>query len=79
MLDIQWDAYIRCGCLTSEMECAAVFSVAIARGVRAGAVLSVLWNAEREKKGMDNPNNFDMTNGIRCAVEAVRKLIALDQ
>lgn len=56
-----------------------MFSVAIARGVRAGAVLSVLWNAEREKKGMDNPNNFDMTNGIRCAVEAVRKLIALDQ
>ncbi len=79
MLDTQWDAYIRCGCLTSEMECAAVFSVAIARGVRAGAVLSVLWNAEREKKGVDNPNNFDMTNGIRCAVEAVRKLIALDQ
>lgn len=79
MLERQWEAYVRCGCLTSEMECAAVFSVAIARGVRAGAVLSALWNAQRERKGMDNPSNFDMTNVIQCAVGALRRLIAQNQ
>ena len=79
MLERQWEAYVRCGCLTSEMECAAVFSVAIARGVRAGAVLSALWNAQRERKGMNNPSNFDMANVIRCAVGALRSLIGQNQ
>ncbi len=79
MLETAWEGYVRCGCLTSEMECAAIFSAALARGVRAGAVLSVLWNAERERKGMENPSNFDMTDSIRCAVEAIRLLIRRDQ
>ena len=79
LLEWEWAGYVRCGCLTSEMECAAVFSVAIARGVRAGAVLSALWNAERERKGMENPSHFDMSNAIRCAVEATRSLIRQDQ
>lgn len=35
-----WAGYLKCGCLTSEMEAAAIFSVALLRGVRAGAVLT---------------------------------------
>lgn len=27
----RWESYLRCGCLTSEMECAAIFAVGIAK------------------------------------------------
>lgn len=46
-----WAGYLKCGCLTSEMEAAAIFSVALLRGVRAGAVLTALWNVERTNAG----------------------------
>ena len=39
----RWESYLRCGCLTSEMECAAIFAVGIARGARCGGVLTAIW------------------------------------
>ena len=45
----KWEAWKRLGALASEMESAALFTVAAARGVRCGAVFSALWNQEREK------------------------------
>ena len=78
-LQNRWQAYVRCGCLTSEMEAAAVYSVAIARHVRAGAVLTALWNVERSNAGMSDPICNDSTRAIQCAVGAVRKLIAYDK
>ncbi|MBR1864520.1 MAG: nucleoside phosphorylase [Ruminococcus sp.] len=81
----RWDSYLRCGCLTSEMECSAVFSVGIARSVlpdkkiRCGAVLTALWNAERSKRDMPDKLTDDSTRGIKCAVGAIKKLIETDR
>lgn len=71
----RWNSYIRLGCLTSEMECAAIFAVAQTRGVYAGAVLLSIWNVEDMKV---NPNpliNMDISKAIKCAVRAIRKII----
>ena len=74
----RWESYVRCGCLTSEMEAATIFSVAIARHVRAGAVLTALWNVERSKAGLPDPVCHSSERAIKCAVEAIKKLIESD-
>ncbi|MBR1764279.1 MAG: nucleoside phosphorylase [Ruminococcus sp.] len=71
----RWQSYIRCGCLSSEMECAALYSVTQARGARGGAVLTAIWNMERSHSGVDDTQTLDSSRAIRCAVEAVRLLI----
>ena len=77
-LNAAWEGYIRCGCLTSEMESAAIFSVALLRGVRAGAVMTALWNVERTNAGLPDKNCDSTDRGIRCAIGAIRKLIIVD-
>ena len=79
MLLEKWEAYKRLGVLASEMESAALFVAAAARGLRCGSVFSAVWNQEREKAGLDQSSTFDTTLSVRCAVEAVRILIAQDQ
>ncbi len=79
MLLAKWDAYKKLGVLASEMESAALFVLAAARGVRCGAVFSVVWNQEREKAGLDQDNHFDTDEAIRCAIAATRLLIAKDR
>lgn len=71
----RWSAYVKLGCLTSEMECAAIFSVAQTRRVRAGAVLLAIWNVENEK----SPVVMDTTRAIQCAVNAIGSLITQDK
>jgi len=75
MLNNQWDAWIKAGCLASEMESATLFAVSSVLGVRAGCVLSVIWNQEREKLGLSNPHNHSSDAAIEIAVEAIRLLI----
>lgn len=75
----RWKAYVSCGCLTSEMECAALFSVAIARHVRAGGVLTALWNVERSNAGLPDPVCHSTERGIKCAVGAIKRLIEMDR
>ena len=75
----RWDSYLKCGCLTSEMECAAVFSVGIARRARCGAVLTALWNVERSKSNLPDNISYDTTRGIKCAIGAIRRLILKDK
>lgn len=75
MLNNQWEAWIKSGCLASEMESATLFAVSSVLGVKAGCVLSVVWNQEREKQGLDNPKNHDTSEAIKVAVEAIRLLI----
>jgi uridine phosphorylase len=79
MLLNKWNAYVKAGCLTSEMECSAIYSVALARGVRAGAVLTVLWNVERSKQNL--PDNIVSSNekAILCAINAMKTLIKNDR
>ena len=75
----KWDAWLKAGCLASEMESATLYIVAQVLGARAGCVLSTIWNQEREKQGLSNPKSHDTTLGVRTAVEAVRLLIAQDK
>lgn len=75
----KYDAWIKAGALASEMECAAIFIVAQILGARAGAVLHVLWNKEREVNGLDNPTVRDMTQGIQTVIEGLRELIHKDR
>lgn len=75
----RWKSYLKSGCLTSEMECAAIFSVGIARGVRCSAVLTALWNVERSNAGLEDNITYDSSKAIKCAVEALEILIENDK
>lgn len=74
----KWDAWIKAGCLASEMESAALFIVSQILGARAGCILNVVWNQERERGGLSNPHSHDTGLAIQAAVEAVRILIERD-
>ena len=74
-LEDKWAAWLRMGALVSEMESAALFTVAQFLRVRCGALFLVVANQEREKKGMENPVVHDTDPPIRIAVEAIRDLI----
>lgn len=73
----KWEAWIRGGCLASEMESAALFTVAAALKVRCGTVLYVLQNQERRKLGLGEEFQTDgsMECAISTAVEAIRLLM----
>lgn len=75
----RWDSYLRCGCLTSEMESAAVFAVCTAHKKRRGAVFTALWNVERSKQGLEDNITYDSTRAIECAVDAIKILIQQDK
>jgi len=74
-LNDKWEAWLKAGCLASEMESASLYIVSQILGARAGCVLNVVWNQEREKAGMSNPHCHDTEAAIKTAVEAVRILI----
>jgi len=78
-LSYKWRAWKKGGVLASEMEGAALFTVAAVLGVRAGMALHVIWNQERRDAGLENPEVFDTGNAIRVAVEALRRLIEADR
>ncbi len=75
-LNAKWEAWKRLGVLASEMESAAMFTVAAARAVRCGSVFHVVWN--QEAYGRDNPQH-DTTLAIRVGVEAMKLLIQRDR
>ncbi len=74
----KWDAYLRLGCLASEMESATLFIVGGYRKVRTGTVLLTMANQTRAKMGLPNPIVHDTDGAIRTAIEAVRVLIRKD-
>lgn len=78
-LSAKWEAWKRLGCLASEMEGAALFTVGAALGVRCGAVFLTMANQEREKAGLENPVVHDTERAIQTAVEALRILIRQEQ
>ena len=75
MLRERWDAWLDMGALCSEMESAALFTVAAARGVRAGSVLLVIANQTRRELGLEDPQVYDTDRAIRVAIEAIKDLI----
>ena len=78
-LNERWQAYLKAGCLASEMEAAALFAVGLTRNVRVGCVLTSIWNIERAHAGLDNPEFHDSSRAITCAVEAIRQMIEDDK
>lgn len=78
-LESKWEAWKRMGCLGSEMESAAIYTVAAFRRARAAAIMSVVANQEREKLGLDNPVVKDVSPAIDTVVEAVRRTILRDR
>ena len=75
----KWNAWIGAGCLASEMESAALFIVSSVLRARAGAVFTAVWNQERAKLGLDNPEVHDNEKAIETVVEALKILIERDQ
>ncbi len=71
----KWKAWIDGGCLASEMETAALFTVSATLGIRSGAVLRAVWNQERVNMGIIDADDNDELSAARCAIEAMRKLI----
>ena len=74
----KWQAWVKAGGLASEMETAALFTVAAVRKVRAGALMMTVWNQEREKQGLTNTRISDTSPAIQIAIEAMKKLISKD-
>lgn len=79
MLQNNWNAWMQCGALASEMECAALFTVGAVRHVRVGAVLTVLGNQTRRERGLEDIQDMDTSRAIRTAVEAMRQLMNAEQ
>lgn len=75
----KWEAWCRLGCLASEMESAALFTVAAHLHVCCATVLQVISNQERAKKGLSNVVIHDTQPAIRAAVEALRIRIKEDE
>ena len=78
-LNERWDAWLGLGALCSEMESAALFTVAAAREVRVGSVLLVIANQTRRELGLEDPQVYDTDRAIRVAIEALKDLIEKDK
>ena len=78
-LENKWQAWLRMGCLASEMESAALFIAGSFLRVRVGSCFLVVANQERAKKGLPNNQVHDTDLAIRVAVEGIRNLIKLDR
>ncbi|MGD1822878.1 MAG: uridine phosphorylase [Pleomorphochaeta sp.] len=78
-LNNKWEAWKRLGVLASEMESAALFTVASYLGARCGSEFFVVGNQEREKLGMENPILHDTESAIKVVIQGVRNLIKMDK
>lgn len=74
-LKYKWEAWKKLGCLASEMETAALFTVGAYLKVRVGACYLVVANQERATLGLENPEVHDTDCAVKVAVKAVEELI----
>ncbi|MCI5839198.1 MAG: uridine phosphorylase [Peptoniphilaceae bacterium] len=75
----KWNAWLKLGTLASEMESAALFTVASYLGVKCGSCFLTVANQEREKCGLENPVVHDTTSAIQVSIEALRNIIKNDK
>ena len=75
----KWDAWIKCGALCSEMESSTLFIVGNYLRCRTGAVMLVVANQERAKKGLSNPQVHEMDDVYHTTIGAIKRLIAMDK
>ncbi|VIF94799.1 uridine phosphorylase [Clostridioides difficile] len=74
-LEGKWKAWMDLGCLGSEMESAALFTVANYLKVKCGTILLAVANQEREKAGLSNEGFYDVTLETEVTIEAIKILI----
>lgn len=77
-LNSRWNAWLKGGCLASEMESSTLFILGSCRGVRTGTMLLVCANNDRAKLGYKDESFHDTAPAIETAVKAVRLLIEQD-
>lgn len=78
-LEYQWEAWKRGGVLASEMESAAIFTVASFLRVRAGAAFHVIWNQERRDAGLEDIHCPDTEPTLQAVIEGLKLLIQRDR
>lgn len=78
-LENKWNAWLKMGCLASEMESATLFIVSNFLKARAGSLFLAIANQEREKTGLENPVIKDIELTTKIAVQAIRDLIQSDR
>ena len=74
-LQDKWDAWIKAGALASEMETASLYIVSSVLRLKAAAILTTVWNQEREKKGLSQDTNFDVDKEIFVCIKALSNII----
>ncbi len=74
-LENKWEAWIKAGALCSEMETASLYTVASTLRLKAAAVLLVIWNQEKEKKGLPQEKDFDVNKEIFVTIRALSNII----
>ena len=74
-LENKWQAWLKMGCLASEMESAALFIAGSFLKVKVGSIFLVVANQEREKLGLENPVVHDTDSAIKTAIYAIKKLL----
>ena len=74
-LQNKWQAWLRLGCLASEMESAALFIAGSYLKVKVGSIFLVVANQERDKQGLDNPVVHDTDMAIRVAIQAAKTIL----
>lgn len=74
-LQNKWEAWIKAGTLCSEMETASLYTVSSILGLKASAVLLVVWNQEKEKKGLPQEQDFDVNKEIFVVIKALSNII----
>ena len=75
-LRARWRAYRRAGVLCSDMETAALLVISYAKKVRAGSLLLI---SDNQFAGQQLGPEPSMDETIRVGVEAVRRLIRIDE
>ncbi len=78
-LKAKWQAWIKGGCLASEMESSALFIAGALRRLRVGAVFHCVWNQEQADCGMPAQRVTDIEPMIKTAVNALKILIEQDR
>ncbi len=74
-LENKWNAWIKAGALCSEMETASLYIVSSVLRLKAAAILSTVWNQEREKLGMPQETNLDVDKEIIVTIKALTNII----
>ena len=74
-LENKWQAWLKMGCLASEMESAALFIAGCFLKVKVGSIFLVVANQEREKLGLENPVVHNTDCAIKTAIEAIKSML----